>query len=494
MRVWLGIRAGVLGLCIGSAGCAGPARAVKKSPGALLGTPHPLVIQAAAPDGSWVAVCQARKDSDGDGSVSIRLGDHGELFGDLSHLYLLSARQPLGEEIEELVAFDAGGRWLVFARNGALILRDTRAASDVRLEGASTTNAELARFVDLDAAGTQLLFARGEAPEERLVVRELASGTEREIDTGPGRLWRASFAGDGSWLRIATVPSDTNGNGHIDLPQARTSLARGPCTGPVASYSFMGFTGDHFEQRALRLRDGQIEARELLTAARDALVVQDGEALLWVSAGGDEHPLVPASCRGSILAVSPDEPAVLVACTALGKPPPLRIYDLEGAHELGVSQQPHDSIAPSHQRIAVLDDVLVDLAQRRAFPRMRTGEAAIHGSKVLETSPGDNHDLRVRDLANGRLQTFAVGSANQWRGEQFGRWAAVCEDTESLGCVPSRHREPVLLIDLEALRIVNRLPLWPIVVQPSGAALVPEGAQFGVLEGPLYWVAAPASP
>ena len=56
------------------------------------GSPGPIVPQVVAPDGSWLTACQARADSNGDGTISIAFDQHGGLVGDDAQLYFFSER------------------------------------------------------------------------------------------------------------------------------------------------------------------------------------------------------------------------------------------------------------------------------------------------------------------------------------------------------------------------------------------------------------------
>ena len=68
-----------------------------------LGTNHPLVIQAIAPDGSRVAACQARRDTNADGEIAVYQGHRGELSGDAMEFFLLHPGNPEGERFDSLI-------------------------------------------------------------------------------------------------------------------------------------------------------------------------------------------------------------------------------------------------------------------------------------------------------------------------------------------------------------------------------------------------------
>jgi hypothetical protein len=446
-----------------------------------LGTAHPIVVQLTADDGSWVAACEARQDTDGDGQIRIEVGHHGELFGDAAALYLFSAAHPEGEVVDRFVTAAPHGRAVAFVRNGHLLVRHAGREIDLSAAGATSAgdgNPTLPdRDADFDAAGERVLYLRGRGRAETLVVRELASGVDREIDTGAGRVWRAEFLGDGQWLTVATVPRDTNGNGRLDLPTLRTTLAGGPCRGEPASFSTHGFDGDSFEWRYVRLRDGHRETRDVRGWAGDALVVRDASgALHWVSASGAEREIVPASCAARFEGMWVEGSAVLVGCGGTEQASPLFVYDARGAHALGMSAPARDDRSFSSTRIfAVSSSFIVDLQQARAFPRAHAGEQAFRGSRVLETVEGGV--MRFRDLETGRIRTITGPTEEYVYGREFGRFAAI------------RH-ESVLLIDLEEERVAATMPSAPVALRHDGAGvsvLLSAGESDGVEAGPLRW-------
>src|SRR5262245_21794783 len=63
-----------------------PASAAARPPATsadrLIGTAHPVMVDEIADDGSWMVLCQARHDTDGDGTISVGFGMHGAAYGD----------------------------------------------------------------------------------------------------------------------------------------------------------------------------------------------------------------------------------------------------------------------------------------------------------------------------------------------------------------------------------------------------------------------------
>jgi hypothetical protein len=89
-----------------------------------VGTPGFVRLLAAAPSGAWVILCQARADTDKDGSIDVQTGHHGEYFGDeLAPYFIRGAGE--GEALDAFVAVDPTSRWIVVIRNGSMQLVDT---------------------------------------------------------------------------------------------------------------------------------------------------------------------------------------------------------------------------------------------------------------------------------------------------------------------------------------------------------------------------------
>jgi hypothetical protein len=62
-----------------------PVAAEVPAAGAGVGTAGPASVAASAQDGSWVLLCQARRDTDHDGNISVRSGFNGTRRRDLDH-------------------------------------------------------------------------------------------------------------------------------------------------------------------------------------------------------------------------------------------------------------------------------------------------------------------------------------------------------------------------------------------------------------------------
>ncbi|MDP3212765.1 MAG: hypothetical protein Q8S73_01575 [Deltaproteobacteria bacterium] len=291
------------------------------APPLSVGTPHPIVLAASSPDARWTAFCQARKDTDGNGHVALREGMHGSIWGDDLHLYLALDAGP-GERIDDIVAGSPDGRYLAIVRHGSFRLLDTitRVERDLSALGANASNdsdpVEAHRAGSFDDAGTRFVWIRSTPCGPRVMVRTLVHGRDRELKPGDGMLHRAWIDPAGHWVLARTIPRDTNGDGRLTPHVAWTSLARGPCLGPIRSYSTFVRPGDVAEVSAAPSAAGPMTpVPGFVTVVGRYLIrrLPDG-ALVARTTDGAEELWVPSDCQGEVLARAIDVERVLVAC------------------------------------------------------------------------------------------------------------------------------------------------------------------------------------
>ena len=85
-----------------------------------------MIVEAVGANGRWAAVCQARKDTDGDGKIAVRYGPRGELAGDAMRSYFVLGGGK-GEPIDAVAAHDRAGRYVVLETKKRLVFLDHRA-------------------------------------------------------------------------------------------------------------------------------------------------------------------------------------------------------------------------------------------------------------------------------------------------------------------------------------------------------------------------------
>ncbi len=257
--------------------------------GVTVGTSHPVVVEAVARNGSWIAICQARTDTDGDGKVEIGVGMHGDVWGDTLTPFVVR-HSGAGEPIDLVVGYQRD-RWLVALRQGKLAIFDARSGSWHELAGADVRDDGVPlgphRAASVANAGERMVYFRD---DQTLIVRELATGAEKVVTVPGAKLWRVEVEPLGLWAVVYAIRKDTDGDGKLSWPTVRTSLSARGCRGPIMSYSTGGWAGDKPDELWLDLSAGAIQARRggepREPAADKELGIVNGRRVLAVDVDG----------------------------------------------------------------------------------------------------------------------------------------------------------------------------------------------------------------
>jgi hypothetical protein len=118
-----------------------------------VGDAGPAAVAAAAADGSWVVLCQARQDTDHDGVVVVRSGGMGGTYGDQQDTFLV-VEAGAGTAIDDVVAVDPSGQRVVIERAHRLVLARPTKPDEVDLTRLG------ARSPLFDDTGTHLIYIR----------------------------------------------------------------------------------------------------------------------------------------------------------------------------------------------------------------------------------------------------------------------------------------------------------------------------------------------
>jgi hypothetical protein len=195
-----------------------------------------------------MALCQARRDTDGDGAIAVHTGHHGDMYGDAMELFLVLGGGP-GTAIDALVGTSTDDRWVAIVRDRKLELVDVVSGearpmrdADVESDDRAGARHRAAAFGD-----GQLLYIRHRASSDVLVVHRLADHVERELPI-PDRVWRIVEAQP--LAHVFTIPRDQ------PFPRLRTTLAAGECVGAFHSYSNHGQQGPAPTERWIDLARG----------------------------------------------------------------------------------------------------------------------------------------------------------------------------------------------------------------------------------------------
>jgi hypothetical protein len=310
--------------CLLLAGCPAPAshvdragvRAWSTAPveqAVYVGSKAPTEVVATARDGSWVLLCQAREDSDGNGILDITSDSQGS-YGDQQHAYLVLGSGD-GEPIDDIIAVDPSGRRAVIERDQRLMMIQPGLGSELDLTALrASRDAREAYFEDVafDPTGEYLVYSRELPAVPRvIVIRELASGKERVVDPGPGQLDSFSITRDGHTIEarvFAMRPGDQPWQTSRERPHGRCWTSAPPdsitVSGTPAEMRRIPFRGVHEVPREIPGFIGFVGDRVVARAASGALMIE--------SPGARPSELSPASCVGHIVAVS--TASVIVAC------------------------------------------------------------------------------------------------------------------------------------------------------------------------------------
>lgn len=268
------------------------------------GTAGPTYVRRVDPHERWMALCQARSDTDGNGKVEIHVGHHGEVFGDRMDLYLVLGGGN-GTPIDALPGSSSDGRWLAIVRDKKVELVDGQTGDVFALRGADAESDGRPGAPHRAAmfAKDRLLYIRKTAGDDVLVVHDPATHAERELPV-PGRLWRIDYGPD----RLAHIYVVPRGQG---FPQLQTTLDAGECIGPPMSYSTYGNRGPRPTEHWLDLDTGKevtVDGGKIAVGATIVRTPDDG-ALYF-----DAEQIAPPSCRVHLLAVMPQPVRAIAIC------------------------------------------------------------------------------------------------------------------------------------------------------------------------------------
>lgn len=461
-----------------------------------IGTSGYASVMASAPDGQWVLVCQARKDTDKDGKLGVSFGHHGELFGDDPEPYLIRGAGP-GESLGEVAGVDPARRYIAVVRGKAMELLDTTTNQRVVLRGADTRY-EAGLFdgarVAFDAEGQHLVYARP-GTKRKIVLRVLATGVEREITASRGELRNAELA-DG-WVVahvFHAVPGQVGTQLHSRSGPAHTVGGRRcrsdyPVPPHVNERHYAPLAGGVATPRA-----------DVVTTLGPDLIVRAKDGALAIEHAGTSKPLTPASCKGRVIARSAAHRSILVGCEGSGDPAELQLWQqgvlrtldvkmtnatedgfasplARAEHELGTSSR--------FVRIPVgTSQVLIDLETAKTRELGEQYVAATHDTKVLlHRREGA---FTIHDLATGASYQLPGTPPDMMIEAQRGRLFAAGPRSEGT--------EMGMLVDLDAWTVLGTFRGPALAVSTTGWVLQPSPlpspsvGQSASTWGPLRWV------
>ena len=467
-----------------------PATSSLLAPPALLfgsapfGGEGPLLLERASSDGSWLALCQARADSNNDGQVSVSLGPRGEPRGDALQRFFVT---PVADSaVDGVLGADTTGRFTLLIVGGALVLHDTRGphALDLSALGADAqlsaeSFAEL-RTVAFDATSEHLLYVRAGDHGKRVVIRALADGSERELDPGPGAIWRARFDRGGVFIVLEMMSEDSNKNGRADFPAPLSKEPRA-CSGGPGRFHTFAMRGDHPQTVLLPVIGGApIQEPELLMPVQDALLLRDAAGTLSLQRAGKKRVIEPAACKGRIVHADGKRELFIVGCVQQKKTGHVNLELVTRTERKALnielaSTELDREVSDSPRLVPLypgLESALFDADRRELIP-LSTGDVVITtwGARALVRR---GKSLLVYD-AEARAEQALAGSLDRY--------------PDVLQAPPFAFVSP-LLVDLDRATTVLVDQPRPLALSSSGqllfAATPPDGAMLA--RGPLRWV------
>ena len=457
-----------------SASAAPPKPVPKAAPGT------PTLVLAASPRGGWIAKCEARSDTDGNGRIATWEAGTEPAGGDALYPYLVDEN---GDEhaLDAWIGSADEGRHIAYVQDGKLWLRDTQthALRNLSAEGADvrTPAHPYEPHRALTFGFGSAVFVKGRGTKTRSVVIDLSTGKSVTGASTPGEIFRTRRAGD--WLLQSMLIDDTNGNGRLDWPRP-TAKGRMPCPQPGTPFSEFLDRGDKLTLRAVPV-DGKpgVVLNTLVAAAGQSLIFRDQDRVLKQWKNRRTREIAPKDCEAKVIAVHHPTEVALIACTKEPGRPPLELVGTGIHKELGIDLgTARLNTAIDVQRLLAVyprgNPALVDF-QTRKLIRLTAGD------QVLATH-GDGALLRNA----GALYWFRVGGVRTRLADAAGDDEAV-RPSETLALVRGS------LIDLTSGKRIATVADHALWATRTGKALVPRAAAtaHSVALGPLRWVDRP---
>jgi hypothetical protein len=459
-----------------------------------LGSAAPVLLRAAAPDGRWVALCQAREDTDQSGRLAVQVGPHGEFSGDSLSEYWVLGQGP-GSAIDQFVDSSPDGRFVATIEGGHLLLHDTWLgnALDLSARGADLRDDQASflghRALRFDPSGERLLYLRslrGEDSREsqQIVVRELGDGSERSFSPGEGLLWRADFDATGELVIVKIVTADNNKNKRLQWPYPERRRLAASCTGPIASFNVWEYPGDQPSVRVYSLRTGKLhDAPGFIASFGAGWLARDADLNLSLQGLDGAVLLADKECNARVVHSDPLRQLLVAACLDAKDGPALELLGPGYRKPLALKFSPFE--------------VDIELPQMPFLvPLYARGAAAILDLDTRKTHAIGNADWVVATY--GKRALVRHGDRLQlWSEGQLSPLPGTVQNMRSALVTGSMAFVPPLLVDLDSGRKLGEPDVRALALSDKGALLVPQHTPSAPEElplGPLTWLPPPANP
>ena len=433
-----------------------------------------MLLERTSADGGWLALCRAQKDETGK---------------DAQQRYLVAPGEELA--IDAWLGATPDGHFALVQQNGALVLwnSETRQTLDLSALGAdSRLSAEsnlTLRAADFDAKSERLLYVRRGDQGSRVVIRALSDGSERELDPGPGEVWRARFDPGGVFVVLQMITADSNKNGRFDFPAPLLSAPRS-CGDQLSHFRTWEGRGDRPETVLLPLIGGAaIHEPQLVMPVLDALLLRDENGALLFERGGKKRVLEAAECKGRIVHADAQRELFIVGCAQKKRTGhvSLELVTREGRKPLAIelaSVELDREVSASPRLVALYpgtDTMLFDADRKQLIPLQP-------GDSVLATRLARALIRRASNLLFYDAET---------RQEQ--PLPALVDKYPDIFRTPSFVFISPVLVNLDTAEVVGMSKQRPLTLSASGQILVAETDSDAPnwARGPLRWLT-PAVP
>lgn len=451
-----------------------------------IGGPGPLELLASSTCGAWVALCE----------------------GESKTARLVLGSGP-GEPIDDLLAQDPSGRYVVSLRDGKAELVD--AVSGMRV-GLSELGADVRRVradyathrtLSFDAHGQYLAYARAQSAGAQIVVRKLDDGSERAFAAGPGEVFRLQLSPDARYVTLDALREDTNHNGKLDWPtpeEPHKNACERPGLPKFRSFAYQA-RGDTLTRAVLALQTGTLrDLPELVTPLGQSLLVREADGSLRLDQAGKRSALSPASCGARVLFADAERGLVVATCAP---PPPPK-------------SRKATATPPSGKReVWLFGNGYAKSLQSELYETTTDREAAV-GVRLVPLYPGSDAsllDLERREVlplaAGSRVVTTSGPLALIWREGDLYRYDAVTKTEQRLAHGVLKNPDllqagssvllsPFVVLGCEAPAFAS--PPHALGLSTSGFVLTATPASpdptpsRGAIQGPLHWVDARLPP
>jgi len=438
---------------------------------AKIGTAHPVRVVAGATNGRWLVACQARADTNGKDGIKVSVGTD-SLEGDAMVPYVFRGGGA-GEQIEALLATSPDERWLAVLRDDQLLVIDDANGTETVIRDADLRRdrigvGHLASFTD---DSQRLVYFHRVHDTRRVVIRELAQGSERELEFPRVTMLQVEPEPKSRWAHVWFLRDQIDPDPRADGPAARRSEARlETCDGHESNRFEGGPDDDGVHGAWLQLDSGVLREDASVVTHIDGLdVTKAADRAIRLGA----EVIVPATCDAEVLAVAAAPPRILARCTAKQANPPVEMFG-PGVHAvLGPGRLMREAVRPVRRLDMpyVCTDAAGCFALRDGKPIPVRGY--VHAETTAKLVTEERNAYFLVDIATGVAEPLGVTGHG---------WGARSSNLMAFGTA---------IVDLEDGRVLGDVASRPIAVDVTGRALLSSGRPAGdeLASGPLWWTA-----